>query len=309
MPIIETENWTPSPDNPNRRVYAGQRTAQEVFDDLEAHLKSIGYLPDDYFLFDCHGNWAHGRAFPEEGWLTTQVDYGGSEGIYLDVTLEYEEKGQRKYEHFATGKTLGEGGADMDRMHLIASAITRAFHEDGLHARYVMAGGSAPEPEGITVSLSPEERRVAADGLARLRDGLGPEDQDYALAGQLLNRIGGEGYGQAQVVIGPDNIRISQELFMEGDHINAVIETWFDVDARFGTETADTADWLNLYADYYPADGRLEACYTLCRNEGGDESFPVELAEEETQAILEAMRDIGLDDLVQEMNADPGMTM
>lgn len=198
MPKIETENWTPSPDNPNRRVYAGQRTAQEVFDDLEAHLKSIGYLPNDYFLFDCHGNWAHGRAFPEDGWLTSQVDYGGSEGIYLDLTLEYEEKGQRKYEHFATGKTLGEGGGDMDRMHLIASAITRAFHEDGMHARFIMVGGGEPELEGITVNLSPEERRVVADGLLQLRDSLAPEDQGYELAGQLLNRIGCEDTEQEQ---------------------------------------------------------------------------------------------------------------
>ena len=310
MPIIETEKWTPSPNNPNRRVYAGQRTAQEVFNDLEAHLKSIGYLPEDYFNFDCHGNWAHGREFPEDGWLTTQVDYGGSEGIYLDVTLEYNENGQNKHDHFATGKTLGESGSDMDRMHLIASAITRAFHEDGLHARFVMVGGGEPAPEGITVNFSPEERRVTAEGLARLREDLDPEQADHLLIGQLLKRLGYEDIGQEQaVVIGPDNIRISQELMIEDGYINAAIETWFDVDARFGTETADTADWINLYADYYPEDGRLEAYYTLWRNQGDDESFPVELADEETQAILEAMREAGLDDAVQEMNADPGMTM
>jgi len=198
MPKIETVNWIPSPGTPGRRVYADQRAAQEVFNDLEAHLRSIGYLPDDYFNFDCYGNWANGREFPEDGWLTSQVDYGGSEGIYLDVALEYDEKGQHKCEHFATGKTLGESGSDMDRMHLIASAITKAFNEDGLHARYVMMGGGAPAPEGITVNLSPEERRVAAEGLAWLRDSLVPEHQDYALASQLLNRIGGEGYGQAQ---------------------------------------------------------------------------------------------------------------
>ena len=198
MPKIETEIRLPSPDNPGRRVYAGQRTAQAVFDDLEAHLKSIGYLPDDYFTFDCHGNWAHGREFPEVGWLTSRVDYGGNEGIYLGVTLEYNENGQNKHEHFATGKTLGEGGRDMDRMHLIASAITRAFHEDGLHARYIMVGGGEPAPEGITVNLSPEECRVVADGLLQLRDNLAPEDQSHSMIGQLLKRIGGEDIGQEQ---------------------------------------------------------------------------------------------------------------
>jgi len=74
-------------------------------------------------------------------------------------------------------------------MHLMASVITRAFNEDGLHARYVMMGGGAPAPEGITVNLSPEERRVAAEGLAWLRDSLVPEHQDYALASQLGRRL------------------------------------------------------------------------------------------------------------------------
>ena len=117
------------------------------------------------------------------------------------------------------------------------------------------------------------------------------------------------GQKQPQVVICPDNIRIDPELLIEDGYINAYVETWFDVDARFGTETADTADWINLYADYYPADGRLEAYCTLCRQEGEDESFPVALTEDETQAILDQMRATGLDDLVQEMNAEPNLTM
>ena len=133
MPKIETANWIPPTDGTGRRSYAGQRTAREVFDDLEAHLEAIGYLPDEYFLFE--RQWDDGRLFPEDGWLSCQVDYGGSEGIYLDIALEYYEDGGHKSEHFATGKTLDESGSSMDRMHLIASAVTRAFHEDGLHAR------------------------------------------------------------------------------------------------------------------------------------------------------------------------------
>ena len=175
----------------------------------------------------------------------------------------------------------------------------------------VMIGGGEPAPEGITINLSPEERSVTAEGLARLRDNLDPEQSDYLLAIHLLNRLGYEDIEQKQekVMITQANIRINDDMLIKEDHINACLETWFDVDARFGTETADTADWINLYADYYPEDGRLEAYYTLCRNEGDDESFPVELAEEETQAILEAMREAGLDDVVQEMNTDTGMSM
>jgi len=45
-------------------------------------------------------------------------------------------------ERFATGKTLGESGEDMDRMGLMASAVTSAFYGDdnGAHARYAAVG-------------------------------------------------------------------------------------------------------------------------------------------------------------------------
>jgi hypothetical protein len=76
--MIHTDKWKPSPDNSGRRVYDGQRKAQAVFDDLEAHLTSIGYLTDEYFLFD-ERKWGNGREFPSDGYLTNQVDYGGSE--------------------------------------------------------------------------------------------------------------------------------------------------------------------------------------------------------------------------------------
>jgi len=81
-------------------------------------------------------------------------------------------------------------------MNLVASSITKAFHEEGVHARFIMVGGGAPEPEGITVNLSPEERRIAVDGLTQLRESLAPEGQDYTLVDQLLNRIGGDGFSQ-----------------------------------------------------------------------------------------------------------------
>ena len=192
--MIRTDKWKPSPDNPDRKIYDGQRTAQEVFDDLEAHLKSIGYLPDEYFLFDDR-RWGNGKEFPSDGYLINRVDYGGSEGIYLDMAMEYEKNGEQIYEHFATGKTLGESGDDMDRMNLIASAVTKAFHADGVHARYVMVGGS-PEPTGATMHLNPEEREVVEFALTKMRDALYSDDPDYIMAGQVLNRIKGKPAGQ-----------------------------------------------------------------------------------------------------------------
>ena len=48
MKIIELEKWKSSEDDPRRREYAGQRVAQEVFEELKHRLESQGYLPDEY---------------------------------------------------------------------------------------------------------------------------------------------------------------------------------------------------------------------------------------------------------------------
>lgn len=111
--------------------------------------------------------------------------------------MEYQKDGEQRYERFASGKTLGETGDDLDRMNLIASAITKAFHEDGVHARYVMVGGS-PAPTGATIHLNPEERELVEFALTTMRKALYSDDPDYAIAGQILKWIKGESAGQEQ---------------------------------------------------------------------------------------------------------------
>ncbi len=44
MKIIELERWQPSAAAPHRMEYVGQRTAQEVFEELKYWLGSTGYL-------------------------------------------------------------------------------------------------------------------------------------------------------------------------------------------------------------------------------------------------------------------------
>ena len=112
------------------------RTGQEVYEELKHRLEGMGYLPDEYFLLDA--DWEDRRVIPRNADLFCTTDYGDSEGIYLDVYLKwYGEDGKPVIKSFATGKTLGESGADMDRMVLISSAITKAFHgEHGAYARF-----------------------------------------------------------------------------------------------------------------------------------------------------------------------------
>ena len=85
MKPIELERWEPAPDDPRRKVYAGQRTAQEVFEELRYRLEGMGYLPDEYLFMD--REWANGREIPRGAEIFCITDYGGSEGIYLDCSL------------------------------------------------------------------------------------------------------------------------------------------------------------------------------------------------------------------------------
>ena len=139
MKTIELDKWEPSEEDPRKLKCAGQRTAQEVFEELKYRLEGMGYLPDEYFLLA--QEWENGREIPQDADIFCTTDYGGSEGVYLDVYLKWYENGQPVTRSFITGKTLGDTGADLDRMFLISSAITKAFHGDGgTYARYMRWG-------------------------------------------------------------------------------------------------------------------------------------------------------------------------
>ena len=187
MKQIEFERWEPDAENPRRLKYAGQRTAEEVYQELKARLDSVGYLPDEYLLLDIH--WQNGREMPRDADFFCKTDYGGSEGIYLDVFLEWYEDSQRRTEHFMTGKTLGESDADMDRMSLISSAITKAIRGDNsVHARYMVVGAQPEPEETMLLHLNPDEQRLVAQALAEQRIRLGPQAEGEE---KLLRRMTG----------------------------------------------------------------------------------------------------------------------
>ena len=187
MKQIEFERWEPDAENPRRLNYAGQRAAEDVFHELEAQLDSVGYLPDEYFTMDWR--WELGRQIPKGADFFCKTDYGGSEGIYLDVYLEWQEGDKPKRECFITGKTLGESGADLDRMSLISAAITKAFRVDsGVHARYMVVGGQSEPAETMSLNLSPDEQRLVTQALAEQRIRLGSQAEGEE---KLLRRMTG----------------------------------------------------------------------------------------------------------------------
>ena len=187
MKQIEFERWEPDAENPCKLKYAGQRKAEDVFHELEARLDSVGYLPDEYFTMDWR--WEHGRQIPKGADFFCKTDYGGSEGIYLDVYLEWQEGDKPKREHFITGKTLGESGADLDRMFLISAAITKAFRGDNsVHARYMVVGAQPEPEETMLLHLNPDEQRLVAQALAEQYIRLGPQAEGEE---KLLRRMTG----------------------------------------------------------------------------------------------------------------------
>ena len=187
MKQIEFERWEPDAENPRRLTYAGQRTAEDVFHELETQLDSVGYLPDEYFTMDWR--WEHGRQILKCADFFCKTDYGGSEGIYLDVYLEWQEGDKPKKECFITGKTLGESGADLDRMFLISSAITKAFRGDNsVHARYMVVGEQSEPAETMSLNLSPDEQRLVTQALAEQRIRLGSQAEGEE---KLLRRMTG----------------------------------------------------------------------------------------------------------------------
>lgn len=188
MKTIDFDTWEPNPDRPGTVRYIGQRTAQEVFAELKQRLDSAGSLPDEYFLLD--REWENGREIPKSAGFFCTVDYGGSEGVYLDVYLKWfdEQKKENVTKTFITGKTLGESGSDLDRMYLIASAVTKAFNGDGTaHSRYIRLG-EPDAPDGMLLHLNGEERRLLIDSLVERREHLQTE---FTSVEQLLRRVTG----------------------------------------------------------------------------------------------------------------------
>ncbi len=189
MDMIELERWKPSEADPRKLEYAGQPTAQEVFEELKHRLVGMGYLPDEYFLLDSH--WENGRKIPKDADIFCTTDYGGSEGVYLDVYLKWYDENQKKSitRSFITGKALGENGNDLDRMFLISSAITKAFHGDhATHARYMKIGGVEDDTGGRVVHLSQQEEKVIIEALVEQRE---RQEQAMSQTEQLLRRMTG----------------------------------------------------------------------------------------------------------------------
>ena len=104
-----------------------------------------------------------------------------------------------------------------------------------------------------------------------------------------------------------NDIRIRDELLIEDDHVNAYLEVWFDIGKRFGLPALSEDDSVNLYADYYSMNDRLDVCCIIKYADGTDsEPIPLKnMTGSEKEMILEHMREAGLEDCLAELGAKP----
>ena len=140
MKHIETNIFEQVEDRPGMERIVGRKKAVDVFAELESALKEANLLPDEYFLLDDKFE-DENRLIPDLEGVICYANWGGSEGIYLDVYLcgydDVTDKCQRF--HFATGKTLREDSYAFDRMQYIAGYIYKLFEGFGQQSsRYVL---------------------------------------------------------------------------------------------------------------------------------------------------------------------------
>lgn len=85
-----------------------------------------------------------------------------------------------------------------------------------------------------------------------------------------------------------NDIRIDADMDIDcdiGQEITAYIETWFDVDKKFGTHTnMNDAEWLNMYAKYNPFTDTLRIECEISRDDSS-EYFDYEPTANETHLI------------------------
>ena len=93
----------------------------------------------------------------------------------------------------------------------------------------------------------------------------------------------------------PEEITFSGDIVESESCLNFYLPCWFPVDKVFGTHvgTDDNDDYLNVYANYDMAEGKVRECLdlTLCRGDGVDIPLVYRMDEGEQAAVLKKMRD------------------
>lgn len=125
----------------------GTKTYRQIFEELKEHLEAVGFVPDDYFSLSTDIGDSDAQIPINTNGFFANADWGGSEGIYIDVVLSTDNKNYS----FATGKTLSEDTESYIRMSRIAA-----------ECQLMLNGGLMDIPEDIKNKLYPAAPRSNA---------------------------------------------------------------------------------------------------------------------------------------------------
>lgn len=174
---FEVDCWSEK-DGKGRVKHIGMLKMGEVFEMLKEHLLSKGMLPDEYFLIS-QNDWNEDRELPDYDYAICVPNYGGSEGIYLDISMVYDdEQKQRQHMRFATGKTLEESADAFLKMARIAAECSLMLNGRG--SRYAKSD--------VDISLNPEQALYLTDLLEKKSaNSMDPNEQD--MLSELLKQL------------------------------------------------------------------------------------------------------------------------
>ena len=191
MKIIQTQNWETVPDHPNLVRPVSQRKAKEVFKELEEALRDAELYPNEYFLIDRDFD-DEKAEFPVIHDVICYAQWGGNEGIYLEVELVIFDENSKTYrrKNFATGKTLAEDSASFDRMQYIAGYIYKLFA--GGHqtpARYVLVENEEKNRETLLTRVAREYREYLLTNLVHKQLELDEVTEQIALRSAIVHEL------------------------------------------------------------------------------------------------------------------------
>lgn len=128
---FDVDYWS-EPDKQGRVTHIGMVGKQELFRKLNEHLEIKNMVPDEYFLAGDY-IWGDEEELPNYDEALCIPRFGDSEGIYLDISLVYQEDGERRYMRFASGKTLDESADAFLRMSRVAAECSLLLNGRGSH--------------------------------------------------------------------------------------------------------------------------------------------------------------------------------
>lgn len=100
------------------------------------------------------------------------------------------------------------------------------------------------------------------------------------------------------------DIEVDADIHISDDNENEIVtylETWFDVDKKFGIHTSgDDGTWLNMYGKFNPFEDTLRIECEICR-ENGSSYFDYEPTSAESQLI----KDMIMEKIKEEYDQTP----